>query len=231
MWEGLPAGGPFDIKLLSWLKLAGISYEQVFQDDTRKGPKRKNPWIELDGEPIGDTEIIIELLGTRFGIDLDDGLTPAQRAFGHVCRRSFEEHFHQVLEWELLVHPAGARHMHSETVKSMPPVLGRVVFGMMQRQMSRQLYARGIARHTPEVIERKGRADIDAFATILGEKPFLLADRPVTADAAVFGQLAPMVYWPMATPVAQYARSVPNILAYCERMKARCFGDAVKAAA
>jgi hypothetical protein len=40
-----------------------------------------------------------------------------------------------------------------------------------------------------------------------------------------------MVYWPMATPVAQYARSVPNILAYCERMKARCFGEAVKAAA
>lgn len=92
---------------------------------------------------------------------------------------------------------------------------------MMQRQMRLQLFARGIARHAPDVIERKGRADIDALSAFLGDKPFLLTDRPVMADTAVFGLLAPMVYWPMATPVAQYARTVPNIKAYCERMKAR----------
>ncbi len=113
----------------------------------------------------------------------------------------------------------------------MPPVVGRLVFKMMQRQMRLQLYARGIARHAPEVIERKGRADVDALSAFLGDKPFLLTDRPVTADTAVFGLLAPMVYWPMATPVAQYARTVPNIKAYCERMKGHCFGQAEKAAA
>ena len=230
MWEGLPAGGPFDIKLLSWLNLANIPYEQVFQDDTRKGPKGKNPWIECDGRRIGDTEIIIDLLGQRFGVNLDEGLTPEQKALGHAWRRAFEEHFHQVLEWELLVHPAGASYMQAETARSMPPVVGRLVFGMMQRQMGRQLHARGIARHTPDVIERKGRADIDALSTFLADKSFLLTNRPVTADTAVFGLLAPMVYWPMTTPVAQYARSVTNIMGYCERMKARCFGEAVKAA-
>ena len=40
--------------LLAWLKLAGISYEQVFQDDPRKGPKGKSPWIEIDGERTGE---------------------------------------------------------------------------------------------------------------------------------------------------------------------------------
>jgi hypothetical protein len=76
MWEGLPAGGPFDLKLLAWLNLAKIPHEQVFQDDTRKGPKRKNPWIELDGKRIGDTEIIIDLLSDRFNIYIDKGLSP-----------------------------------------------------------------------------------------------------------------------------------------------------------
>jgi glutathione S-transferase len=231
LWPGLPAGGPFDLKLLAWLNLAGIPYEHTFQDDTRKGPKRKNPWIELDGEPIGDSEIIIDLLGKRFDVDLDQGLTPTAKAVGHAWRRTFEEHFHQVLEWELLVHPAGASFMRAGAEKAMPPVMGSLVFMMMQRQMRQQLYARGIARHTPEVIERKGRADIDALSDFLGDKPFLLTDRPVLADLAVFGQLAPMVYWPMATPVAQYARTVPTIKAYCERMKARCFGQVAKVAA
>jgi hypothetical protein len=30
----------------------------VLEDNRRKGPKGKNPWIELDGELIGDSELI-----------------------------------------------------------------------------------------------------------------------------------------------------------------------------
>ena len=45
----------------------------------------------------------------------------------------------------------------------------------------------------------------------LGERPFLLTDRPTSADTAVFGLLAPTVYWSMETPVAIYARSLPNL--------------------
>ena len=221
---GLPAGGPFDLKLLAWLKLAGIPYEQTFQDDTRKAPKRKNPWIELDGERIGDTEIIIDLLGKRFGVDLDQGLSAEQRALGHAWRRTFEEHFHQVLEWELLIHPAGAAHMKASMTAKMPPVVGPVVFNMMRSQMGKQLHARGLARHSPEIIERKGRADVDALATFLDDRPYLVSESATSFDAAVFGLLAPVVYWPMDTPVARHARAVPSLKRYCDRMKEQCFG-------
>jgi glutathione S-transferase len=221
---GLPAAGPFDLKLLAWLKLAGIPYEQRFEDDSRKGPKGKSPWIELDGERIGDTEIIIERLGQRFGVDLDAGLTAEQRALGHAWRRTFEEHFHQVLEWELLVHPAGVASMKASLAKRLPPVARTLVWAMISSHMRRQLHARGIARHQPEIIEAKGRADVDALGVFLGDRPFLLTDRPTAADAAVFGLLAPMIYWPMSTPVAAYMRTVPPIAAYCERMRQRCFG-------
>jgi glutathione S-transferase len=67
---------------------------------------------------------------------------------------------------------------------------------------------RGLARHTPDIIEAKGRADIDALAGFLADKPFLLRQQPSTADAAVFGLLAPMVYWPMQTPVAAQAHLI-----------------------
>jgi glutathione S-transferase len=83
---GLPTVGPFALKLLAWLELAGLPYEQVFEANPRKGPKGKNPWIELDGERIGDSEVIIDLLRKRHAIDLDDGLTPEQVAIGHAWR-------------------------------------------------------------------------------------------------------------------------------------------------
>jgi len=222
---GLPAGGPFDLKLLAWLNLAGIFYEQAFQDDTRKGPKGKNPWIELDGERIGDTEIIIDLLGKRFGVDLDHDLAAEQRALGHAWRRTFEEHFHQVLEWELFVHPAGAAYMKARLEAKMPPVIGTLAFNMMRSHMRKQLHARGLARHSPHIVEEKGCADVDALAAFLEGRLYLVADRATSFDAAVFGLLAPMVYWPMQTPVAQHVRSVPSIKAYVDLMKQRCFGD------
>lgn len=75
---GLPSQGPFALKLLKWLDLAGLAYVQRFEDLPQKGPKGKNPWIELDGERIGDTEVIIELLAKRSGFDIDAGLAPEE---------------------------------------------------------------------------------------------------------------------------------------------------------
>lgn len=221
-WK-LPSAGPFAIKLLAWLELTGIPYEQIIEDNPRKGPKGKNPWIELDGELIGDSEFIIQLLSRRYGVDLDAGLNEEQKAVGLAWRRTFEEHFHQVLEWELFVHQAGAEYMRSSLSAKLPPIIGPAVFSMLRFHFRRQLHARGIGRFPPEVIEAKGRADVDALADFLGDRPFLLAEQPSTADTAVFGQLAPMAYWAMETPVASYVKSVRNIVDYCDRMCQRCF--------
>jgi len=208
---------------LAWLRLAGIPYEQTVEENPRKGPKGKNPWIELDGERIGDSEIIIDLLTRRYGVNLDEGLTAEQMSLGHAWRRTFEEHFHQVLEWELMLHPVGAVWLRRRLGLQMPSLIVSPVFLMLQSHFRRQLYARGIARHAPEVIAEKGRADLNAIAAFLGDRPFLLGERPTSADTAVFGLLAPMVYWPMATPVASHAKSLANLAAYCERMRKRCF--------
>jgi hypothetical protein len=47
---------------------AGISYEQVIEGQSEQGPERQEPLVELDGELVGDTKIIIELLSRRYGI-------------------------------------------------------------------------------------------------------------------------------------------------------------------
>lgn len=224
---GLPSAGPFAIKLLAWLELAGIPYQQVLEDNPRKGPKGKNPWIELDGERISDSEFIIELLSKRHGVDLDAELNSEQKAIGLAWRRTFEEHFHQVLEWELFEHPAGVAYMRERMRSAMPPVIGQIVFSMLRSHLRKQLHARGLGRHTPDIIEAKGRADIDALAAFLGPRPFLLGEQPSTADTAAFGLVAPMVYWPMQTPVASYAKSVGTIVSYCDRMRERCFGSRI----
>jgi glutathione S-transferase len=215
---GLRSSGPFAMKLLKWLDLAGIPFTQVVEDLPNKGPKGKNPWIELDGERIGDTEIIIDLLSKRSGFDIDGGLLPDQRALSHAVRRMVEEHFHMVVEWELFVHPAGVEGTRKLSANAVPAPLAGLATSYMTRHFARQLHARGIARHAPEVIASKARADLDAIEALIGHGPYLVGKHQSMADVAIYGLLMPMARWPMKTPTADSIKSRPRLMAYLERM-------------
>src|SRR5262249_40932699 len=91
---GLPTIGPFGLKLEACLRMLELPYERVVENDPRKGPKGKSPWIEDGGVRIGDTECVLQYLGQKRGIELDRDLSPVQRARGHMLRRALEEHFH-----------------------------------------------------------------------------------------------------------------------------------------
>lgn len=216
---GLPSTGPFALKLLKWLDIAGIPYVQTHEDNSAKGPKGKNPWVEIDGERIGDTEIVIAMLAARTGFDIDAGQDPLTLARNHAVRRMVEEHLHQVLEWELFVHPAGAEYIRSKVRAVAPPVVSGIIASRVCGHFARQLHARGIARHSDEVIARKGIADLDALEGLLGGTRYFGGERPAMADVSVFGLLAPMGYWPMKTSVADNLKSRRTLMAYLERMR------------
>jgi glutathione S-transferase len=222
---GLPTTGPFALKLLTWLDYSGIGYEQVVQNDSRKGPLGKSPWIEHDGLRLGDSDAIIRYLANRFGVDPLNAFDTPLKAAAHAWKIAFEERFHQILEWELFIHPEGAAYVDAAVRNEAPPFVAGVIVRSLRRHFARQLHARGIARHSPDEIAEKGRADIDALAQVVGKRPFLAGDAPVLADFAVYGQVAPMIRWPMATPVAAYARSVPAVVEWCERVRTARLGD------
>jgi glutathione S-transferase len=215
---GLPSTGPFALKLLKWLDLAGLPYRQEIENNPGKGPMGKNPWIELQGERIGDSEIIIALLAQRSGFDIDAGLDAEARARGHALRRMLEEHFHMVLEWELFVHPEGSAYIAQEIAAAAPPVIAGAMTAMFRRHFRRQLAARGLGRHSVEVIGNKGIADMQALETMLGDRPFIGGGGPAMADVSAYGLVAPMAKWPMRTPVADYIKGRPTLMRYLDRM-------------
>lgn len=215
---GLPSTGPFALKLIKWLEIAGLPYRQEIENNPGKGPKGKNPWIELDGERIGDSEVIIDLLAKRSGFDIDARLDAEARARGHATRRMLEEHFHMVLEWELFVHPAGGAYIAEQIAAAAPALIAGAMTAMFRRHFRRQLVARGLGRHSVEVISAKGIADMEALEALLGDRPFIGGGRPAMADVSAYGLVAPMAKWPMHTPVAEYIKGRPALMRYIERL-------------
>ena len=74
--------------------------------------------------------------------------------------------------------------MRKSLTSQMPAALAAPVFSLMRSQFRKQLYARRIAWHGPEIITRKGRADLDALSAFLRD----------SADTGVLGLLAPTNY-------------------------------------
>jgi glutathione S-transferase len=224
LW-GLPTAGPFGLKLEACLRMLDIPYERVYEDDNRKGPKRKSPWIEDGSVRMGDTELILKYVEERYGRALDRSLTPAQRAESHLIRRAIEEHYHQVFEYELFVRDEGFAVLRKVMAKSIPRLLLPLVSHLVRSAFRKHLFERGIARHAPADVEAMGRADIDALAVLLDRREWLVGDEPCKADASAFGHLAISILSDLPTPVCRYARTLPPLVRYVERARDRFFPE------
>ena len=228
---GLPTVGPFGLKLEMCMRMLDVPYQRCHELDTRKGPKRKSPWIEDGGLRIGDTELILEHIKSTRGCEIDRDLGPADRARGAVLSRMLEEHYHQVFEYELIVLDAGFTHLRKLFERKMSAPMVAVLAPIMRRGFKKHLFERGIARHTPEEVFALGRADIDSLATWLGDREWFITDRPTKADATALGLLAVTIRSPLPTPVCKYARSKSNLVAFVDRALSRFFPECVLQAA
>jgi len=223
---GVPfnTAAPFPLKLETWLRMANIPYEFVVADDPNKGPKGKSPWIEHGSVRMGDSSLIIEYLEHQFGIDLDAHLDEKQKAIALSVQRMLEEHYHQCFEHQLFFGKGGEDRL-SEFAASMPIPLRWLVPTVLKRVFTTQLYARGMGRHSEEVIVAQGKADLDALSVLLGDQDYFLGDSPSSIDACVFGFLGVSLYVEGDNPLYQYGASVENLMRYCERMRARYFPE------
>ncbi len=226
---GVPfqTSAPFPLKLATWLRLAEVPFEFVAANDPSKGPKGKSPWIEYGDLRMGDSTLIIEHLAARYGVDLDSHLDAHQRALAVSVQRMLEEHYHQCFEHQLFLGVGGAERL-AEFAALLPIPIRWLVPTVMRRAFRKQLYARGMGRHSDDVIVEQGKADLDALAHMLGDKPYFLGDRPSSIDACVFGFMGVTVYVEGDNPLFAHAASHDNLVRYCERMRAQYFPESLK---
>jgi glutathione S-transferase len=227
---GMPDGSPFVIKCETLLKMSGQPYK-VAVGTMSKAPKGKLPMIEDDGVLIPDSTFIRFHLEAKYGLDLDAGYSRAERGIAWAFEKMCEEHLYWAnvdARWQIDRNfDAGPRQFFAGA----PAPIRPLVIGMVRRKVSKSLRAQGLGRHSRGEIETLAIRDIDALSDFMGDKPYLLGDRPCAADASVFGSMwsisCPIFETPLRTAVEKRA----NLVAYRDRMRAQYFPDfAAKAA-
>ncbi|MEZ5846322.1 MAG: glutathione S-transferase family protein [Geminicoccaceae bacterium] len=214
----LPSFSPFCMKLECFLKLAGLDYRNAWIADPRKGPKGKAPWIELDGERIGDSELVIDRLSERFGVDVDAGLDDAERARGRALTAMLEDRLLFIALYSRWIEPEGAEHIKRQFFASLPFPVRMAIFALMQRKQHARLRLQGLGLHDPAEMYGIGSSDIDALAATLGTKPFMSGDAPRRVDCTAHAFAANLLRTPFDNPLTRRAAAHPNLVAYDRRM-------------
>ena len=212
---------PFCMKVESYLRLAGIPY-RLATALPHQAPKGKLPFIaEADGRRIPDSgQIVAHLEATRGG-RLDGGLDAGQRALGHLIQRTCEESLFFVALYGRWIDPAGWAIIRPTMFGRMPAPLRWIVPPLIRRRLARDLRGQGTLCHGRDQIYALGCADLDALATLLGDKPFFLADRPTSADLCVHAFVANILKPPFENPLKAHARTLPALGAFVARIDER----------
>lgn len=221
---GLPDPSPFVTKAEMLLKIAGLPYKTA-EMSFKQAPKGKIPYIEDDGQILGDSFLIRRHLETNHGIDFSGGYGSEALANAWAVERMLEEHFYFFEVYNRWMvdenFNRGPRHFFHKVPAPVRPLLTAII----RRKVKKSLIAQGLGRHTPgeQLVMAKG--DIDCVETVLGRNRYLLGDRICGADATVFsfmlGALAPL----FESEIRRYLETRPNITAYVRRMKAEFYPD------
>ena len=96
-----------------------------------------------------------------------------------------------------------------------------------QKKVAKQCQGQGIGRHTKEEIRELGIKDLKAISDYLGDKPFIMGNKPTVVDCTLFGFLAGYF---CENPVENaYSQAVQkeftNFEAFFKRMKEAYWND------
>ena len=214
---GLPDASPFVIKAMLLLKFAGLDYRED-RGGFRKAPKGKLPYINDDGIVVPDSTFIRFHVEKKYGFDFDAGLTLEQRAGAWAAERMCEEHLYWALVASRWIDDTNFAKGPAQFFKTVAMPLRPIVQSLVARKVAKTLKLQGFGRHTRAERDALAIADINALASLLGDKAFLMGEKPCGADATVFAFVAsfltPLFYTPIRTAAERHA----NLAGYKDRI-------------
>lgn len=215
---GTPDSSPFVIKVMMLLKLAGLSYREV-QGNPFKGPHKFLPYIEDERVRVADSNLIRRHIEKKYRHDFDAGLSREEKAAAWAVERMCEDHLYfAMLDMRWIDTANFKKGLGQHMFGPIPAPVRPAVKSILRRMNAKRLHGHGFGRLTrPEIAELAVR-DVDALATLLGDKPFLMGEKPCSADPFVFGIVTAILTPPLESPLRAAMQKHANLVAYRDRI-------------
>ncbi|XP_011505245.1 PREDICTED: failed axon connections isoform X2 [Ceratosolen solmsi marchali] len=230
----LPSLSSYCLKVETWLRLNGIKYENVDHKMKFRSKKGQLPFIELNGDEIEHSKIIMRELGQKYDKDIDAVLSTDQRSVSHATISMIENNLMWVvacwrtknLDQMLKGYKVNLQHALGTRIPN--GILNFFFKFTYGRKGARKVKAQGMGVHTAEEVLQFGCDDLKVLSDMLADKPFFFGDEPTALDVVAFANLAQILYIDKEISFAlrdYMQENCPNLVGHCSRMKERCFPD------
>lgn len=221
---GLPDASPFVTKAETLLRMSKLPFEKAPMSFS-KAPKGKIPYIEDDGELLGDSTLIRWHLEKKYGIDFDKGLTTEQRATAWAFEKMTEDNLYWAIVHTRWMDDSNFERGPREFFKAAPAVIRPLVVAMVRRRVGKSLHSQGMGRHSTKEIAELGSRSLQAIADYLGSKPFFAGAEPSGADATLFAFVVGAMCPVFKSSLQEAAASHDNLRRHVGRMIARFYPE------
>jgi glutathione S-transferase len=218
----------------TWLRLAGLKYENVDHKMKHRSKKGQLPFVELNGEEIADSTLVIKELSQKFGKDIDAALSQDQRNISHAMISMIENKLVWVITWwktktpENVIKGYKVNLQHALGTWVPNGVLNFFFKYSYSRRGLKKVKAQGIGVHKPEEILEFGQNDLKVLSDVLGDKLYFFGNEPTTLDVVAFANLAQLYFIDkeVECQLRDYlVDNFENLVEHTNRIKERCFPD------
>ena len=222
---GLKSVSPFCLKLDAFLRIADIPHHSITASTPFGGPKNKAPWVEIEGEIMGDSSLIIERLKKVYQVNPDDHLTSEERGIAVAIERLVEENLYWAMVYDRWCRTENWATLKDSVLGDIPQPLRAILAPYARRSVKKQLAGYGMGLHSHAEICAIAQRDISALADFLAAKSYFFGDRPSLTDATVYSVLANIYAVPFTSPMKTMLEQAQNLLPFIARFKAEYYGD------
>ncbi|GAB6031502.1 hypothetical protein CHUAL_009275 [Chamberlinius hualienensis] len=227
-----PSVSPYCLKVETWLRVAGIKYENVDHKMKYKSKKGQLPFVEVNGAEIADSDVIIRELSKQFHKDLDENLTREDRILSHALCIMLDHHVSWIYGWWRGSNPGeflkeSKMNLQQALGSRIPNGLLTFLFKLKLRGKKGAAVSQGIGVHKPEEIYDFGQRDLEKLNEYLGGKPYFFGEEPTVLDCVAFAHLVQILTsqgdkYPLKVFVEE---KCPQLKAFVDRIKERFWPD------
>src|SRR5260370_41314078 len=155
---GVADNNGYGLKVLAFLKLAGVPFRHEHIFDASKAPRGQLPYVVDGSDAVGDSETILKYVTQKYRLTIDAALTDAQRTQNLLITRMLDD-----LYWVMSYSRwKDERYWHSfrDALLREHPSLTEERLAKAQAFNAQRYYYQGIGRYDPDGARaRRSRRD------------------------------------------------------------------------
>ena len=219
---GVADNNGYGLKVYAFLRLVGLPFRHEHVFDASKAPRSQLPYIDDDGQIVGDSGVILEYLTRKYRLTLDAGLTDAQRNTDLLITRLLDDLYWVMSysRWKDERYWPAFR----DALRREHPQLSESALLDAKAYNANRYHWQGIGRYAPDEAMARGVADLKVLADLLSESAFVHGAEPTSIDAGIYGFIANILYYDIDTPLKQCVEAHPQLVRHCRAIHARISG-------